>query len=75
LDQIEEDEMDRWRVASMGVLRNAYKILVGWLEGKRPFGGPRYRWEGNIDMDLREMVFEGWDWFHLAQDSDWWQAV
>jgi hypothetical protein len=33
---------------------NAYKILVGKHEGKRPFGRPRRRREDNIRMDLRE---------------------
>jgi hypothetical protein len=31
------------RVARMGGMRNAYKILVGKLEGKRPLGTPRRR--------------------------------
>jgi hypothetical protein len=26
-------------------------------------------------MDLREMVLEGVDWMHLAQDRDRWQAL
>jgi hypothetical protein len=34
--------------------RNAYRILVGKLEGKRPLGRPRRRWKDNIRMDLRE---------------------
>jgi hypothetical protein len=33
--------------------RNAYKILVGNPEGKRPLGRPRRRWVDNIKMDLR----------------------
>jgi hypothetical protein len=32
--------------------RNAYRILVGKPEGKRPLGGPRRGWEDNIKMDL-----------------------
>jgi hypothetical protein len=32
-------------------------VLVGKPEGKRPFGRPRHRWEGNIKMDLQEV---GW---------------
>jgi hypothetical protein len=31
---------------------NAYKILVGKPEGKRPLGTPRNRWEDNINIDL-----------------------
>jgi hypothetical protein len=33
---------------------NAYNILVGKPEGKRPLGRPRSRWIDNIKMDLRE---------------------
>jgi hypothetical protein len=32
----------------MGGMRNAYNISVGKPEGKRPFGKPRCRWDGNI---------------------------
>jgi hypothetical protein len=28
--------------------RNAYRVLVGKPEGKRPLGKPRCKWEGNI---------------------------
>jgi hypothetical protein len=40
--------------------------------GKRPLGRPRHRWEDNIRMDSREIVWEGLDWMHLAQDKDQW---
>jgi hypothetical protein len=33
---------------------NAYRILVGKPEGKRPLRRPRRRWVDNIKMDLRE---------------------
>jgi hypothetical protein len=33
--------------------RNAYRILVGKPEGKRPLGRPKRWWEDNIKMDLR----------------------
>jgi hypothetical protein len=42
-------------------LRNAYRILVGKPEGKRPLGRPRRRWVNNIKMDLREMGWYGMD--------------
>ena len=35
--------------------RNAYRVLVGKPEGKRPLGRPMRRWEDNIKMDLREV--------------------
>jgi hypothetical protein len=51
--------------------RNAYRILVGKPEGKRPLGRPRRRWLDNIKMDLSEV---GWDGRDLAEDRDRWRA-
>jgi hypothetical protein len=47
----------RWagHVARMGDTRNAYRIMVGKPEGKRPLGRRRRRWVDNIKMDLREI--------------------
>jgi hypothetical protein len=42
--------------------RNACRILVGNPEGKRPLGRPRRRWVENIEMDLREIEWDGMDW-------------
>jgi hypothetical protein len=39
--------------------RGVYRILVGRLEGKRPLGRPRRRWEVNIKLDLREIGIDG----------------
>jgi hypothetical protein len=63
----------RWagQVARTGAKRNAYRILVGKPDGKRPLGEPRRRWVDNIKMDLRD----GMDWTDLAQDRDQWRAV
>jgi hypothetical protein len=41
------------RVACMEKKRDAYRILVGKLEGKRPLGRQMCRWVDNIKMDLR----------------------
>jgi hypothetical protein len=41
----------------MREVRNAYRILVGKSEGKRPLGRPSRR-EDNIKMDLREVGLE-----------------
>jgi hypothetical protein len=61
-------------VARMGLKRNAYRILVGKPEGKRPLGRPRRRWEDNIRMDHREIGWGDTDWIDLAQDRDQWRA-
>jgi hypothetical protein len=37
----------------MGDMRNAYKILVGKPEGKRPFRRHEHGWKDNMRMDLR----------------------
>jgi hypothetical protein len=49
---------------------NAYRILVGKPEGKRPLGMPRRRRVNNIKMDLREVGWDGMDRIDLAQDRD-----
>jgi hypothetical protein len=55
----------RWagHVARMGEKRNAYRILLGKPEGRRPLGRPRRRWVDNITrkMDLREIGWDGVD--------------
>jgi hypothetical protein len=59
----------------MGEKGNAYRILVGKPEGRRPLGRPRRRWVDNIKMDLKEMRWDGTDWIDLAQDRDQWRAL
>jgi hypothetical protein len=49
----------------MGEKRNAYMILVGKPEGKRPLGRPRRRWVDNIKIDLREIGWDGVVWTGL----------
>jgi hypothetical protein len=51
----------RWagQVARMGKGISVYRLLVGSLEGKRPLGRPRRRWEDNIKLDLREIGIDG----------------
>jgi hypothetical protein len=59
----------------MGEARNAYRILVGKPEGKRPLGRPRRRWVDNIKMYLKEIGWDGVDWIELAQGRDQWRAL
>jgi hypothetical protein len=47
--------------------------LVARPEGKRPLGRPRRRWEGNINLDLREIRIDGVNWIQLAQDRVQWR--
>jgi hypothetical protein len=54
---------------------NAYRILVGKPEGKRPLERPRRRWVDDIKMDLGEIGWDGRDWIELVQDRDQWRAL
>jgi hypothetical protein len=55
--------------------RNAYRLLVGKPEGKRPPGRPRCRWVNNIRIDLVEVGSGDVDWIGLALDRDRWRAI
>jgi hypothetical protein len=66
----------RWagHLARMGVGGGVYRVLVGKLEGKRPLGRPRRRWEDNIKLDLSEIGIDETNWIQLAQDRVQWQT-
>jgi hypothetical protein len=49
--------------------------LVGKPKEKRSLGISRRRWEDNVKMDLREIVWEGVEWIDLAQDKDLWRDL
>jgi hypothetical protein len=55
-------------VVRMGEGRGVFRVLVGKLEGRRPLGRPRHRWEDNIRMHLWEVGCGCVDWMELAQD-------
>jgi hypothetical protein len=44
--------MGRACSTNKGETRNAYSILVGKTEGKRPLGTPKRKWVDNIKIDL-----------------------
>ena len=48
---------------------------MGKLEGKRPLGRFRCKWEDNIKMDLQEVGCGEMDWIELAQNRDRWRAL
>jgi hypothetical protein len=61
-----DDQIRRWMVhlARMGLMRNAYAILVGKSECKKKVRRPVRR---------NELKKNGWkcvDWIHLAHDGD-----
>jgi hypothetical protein len=59
----------------MGEKRNAYMLLVGKPEGKRPLGRPRRKWIDNIKVDLLELRLSVVDWIGLAQDRYRWRVL
>jgi hypothetical protein len=59
----------------MGEKRNAYRLLVGKSERKRPLGSPRRRWVDNIRMDLGEVGWGDVDWIGLVKDRNRWRAL
>jgi hypothetical protein len=62
--------------ACMGEDRSVYRVLVGRPKGKGPLRRPRYRWEDNIKMDLRETGIDGANLIQLAKDGvQWWAFV
>jgi hypothetical protein len=56
-------------------MRNAYRILAGKQDGKRPLGRPRRRCFYSIKMGLRERGLTGIDWIDLSPDRDQWRAL
>jgi hypothetical protein len=54
----------------MGKRINTYRVLVKKPGGKRPLERPRFEREYNINVDLKDVGWEGLDWTNLAQDMD-----
>jgi hypothetical protein len=59
----------------MRVKRKAYRILVRKSEDKGPVERTRRRWVENIQMNLREIGWDGMDWINVAQDRNQWRAL
>jgi len=72
-DEIRKNEMGH--VAHTGKGRGVHRVLVGKLEGQRPLGRHRCRWEDNIKMDPQEVGRGGMDCISLAQVRDGWWAL
>jgi hypothetical protein len=59
----------------MSEKKNAYRILMGNLEGKRPLGRPRRKSVDNIKIDHRETGWDDMDWIDLAQVRNQWRTL
>jgi hypothetical protein len=64
-----------WACRTNGEKRNAYRILVGKPEGKRPLEDRDIGGWILLKWILREMEWDGMDWIDLAQDRDQWRAL
>ena len=53
-----------------GEWRGAVRVVVGKPEGKRPLGRPRRRWEDNIKIRFKKIVWDGVNWIDLAHATD-----
>jgi hypothetical protein len=67
----------RWagHAACMGEKRNAYRLLVGKPEGKKPLRRPRRKWVDTIKMDLGAVEWGDVDWIGLAKDRNRWRSL
>ena len=69
--QVIKSRRMRWagHVAHVVERRGIYRVVVVKLEGKRPLGRPRCRWEDNIKLDLWEVglgVWTGSSWLRIG---------
>jgi hypothetical protein len=62
----------RWtgQIARSSEKMNAFNVLVGTPEGKRPLRRPCCKWVNNFKIDITEIEWDGMDWIDLTQDSD-----
>jgi len=54
---------------AFGEKRGVYRVLMRKLQGKRPLGRPRRRWEDNIKMNLQKVGCGVWNessWFRIG---------
>jgi hypothetical protein len=62
-------------VVRIGEKRNTYKIVVETSKGMRLRGICSRRWEDNIKVDFKAIVWEVEDWIYLAQRREQWLAL
>jgi hypothetical protein len=61
--------------SAKGGNRNAYRLLVGKPDGRRPLGRPRCRWVDNIKMNFVDIGFGDLGWTGLAEHKYRWRAL
>jgi hypothetical protein len=49
--------------------------VVRKREGSSLRRRPRRRWEDDIEMDLKEIGWDGVDWIYVAEGRDKWRAL
>jgi len=49
--------------------------VVGKPKRKRSLGRPRRRWEDNIRLDIREVVWKVRGWICLTEDRVQWRGI
>ena len=49
-------------------------VLVGKSEGRRSLGRPKYKWNYNIKMHVKEVGWGSMDWIDVAEVRDRWRA-
>jgi hypothetical protein len=45
-------------------------VILGNAEVQEPRRKTRHRWEGNTNVNLKEIGWKGVEWIRLAQDRD-----
>jgi hypothetical protein len=61
-----------WKCSTHGIDQKFGNVLVGKLEGKRPLGRLRHRWEDNIIIDLGKQCGKMWTgsiWLRIGTSS------
>jgi hypothetical protein len=69
------NEIYKIHALGMREKRNVYRILVGIPEGKRSLGRSRRRWVDTIEINLREIGWDGMDSIQLVQNRDQYRAL
>jgi hypothetical protein len=59
----------------MGEKRNAYTYDIGGKARRKETTGKTKKWVDNIEIDLREIGWDGVYLMHMAEDRDQWRTL